>query len=147
MLPKLSGTIKSHKNFQSLIALLSDKFRQGNLLKLKNNVDSNGKFTLTKQNQVFNPFDRKIILSEIRGKILDNSIHYEISTSNGWIGIIGIYLIILTFLALKFLIGGNYVFGISIMGFLGICGLGIYYWVREENQYLETQFLHTMKNA
>lgn len=144
MFPNKSGYIKSNQNYERLINIFKDEFKNGKTLKLENKI-TEGKFTIKKQSSLFNPFDRKIIMSEIKGQIVENEIQYEIRITNSMKFIFWIDSIALLIIGIYQITNKEYETGIMIISFLLIMILISYFWLNNELNYLENRFQEKMK--
>ena len=115
-------------------------------MELKNEDElKEGKLTLKKRNQIFNPFDRKLIMGEIKGQIIDSQINYKIEMSNLMKFIFWFDMIILLFLSIGLLSNGEHETGLVIFGFVMLAIIIIYFWLKSELKYLENRFQEKMK--
>ncbi|MEL6986355.1 MAG: hypothetical protein AAGK97_00855 [Bacteroidota bacterium] len=146
MIPRISGKIKTNNSFDDLVKIMLDNFKSGKKLVLENeNELKKGRFTLKKKNKIFNPFDIKLIMGEIRGQIIENEIEFKIEMSNLMKFIFWFDMIILIILSILFFSNKEYETGFVILGFIILASVITYFWFKIELKYLENRFEEDMK--
>lgn len=141
MFPNRSGQLPLRGNFEHLVKIMLDRFTDGRPLKLKNEKElQEWKFRLEKRNQIFNPFERKLILAEIKGQIVDHQISYQIGMSVLMKLVFWIDSMALLFLTIWFLSEGEFETGFMVLGFIVLMALIIYFWLLSDLNYLENRF-------
>lgn len=145
MFPKISGVIHTRKDHKTVTNFLLHKFNGQNDFKIRQPYQlKKGNFSLLKIKESFIPFTG-MNLAEVRGKIKDNEIHYEIGVSESTKLILAIIGFILSVFCTSLIYDNQYFIPMAFLVLLILQYWVVYLLVRWEIKILQKFFLEEIK--
>ena len=146
LIPQISGIIKTNKHSEELLNAALNTFSSSINIVLKNDtLSENNKFTLIRRNQVLKIFNREFIMNEIRCEVIHDEIYYECRMTDFMKVIFWIDTFILIVISLLFIANSGHGSILVFLVFISIMIFIIYYWLNNELQNLENEFLEIVK--